>query len=143
MSADPRLARIVALYEALSLAALPQLASIYTDDCSFKDPFNEVQGVGAIRRIFEHMYATLDNPRFVVHERVAQGDQCFLTWDFIFRLKSGGRPEIVVRGSSHLKLAADGRICMHRDYWDVAEELYEKLPLLGTLMRWLRRRLAA
>ena len=27
---------------------------------------------------------------------------------------------------------------MHRDYWDAAEELYEKLPLLGALMRWLK-----
>jgi len=49
----------------------------------------------------------------------------------------------VVRGSSHLKLAADGRIAWHRDYWDAAEELYEKLPVLGSLMRWLRQRLAA
>jgi steroid delta-isomerase len=28
---------------------------------------------------------------------------------------------------------------MHRDYWDAAEELYEKLPLVGALMRWLKR----
>jgi steroid Delta-isomerase len=28
---------------------------------------------------------------------------------------------------------------MHRDYWDAAEELYEKLPILGGLMRWLKR----
>ena len=45
-----------------------------------------------------------------------------------------------VHGSSHLHLAADGRIAIHRDYWDAAEELYEKLPVLGALMRWLKRR---
>jgi hypothetical protein len=28
---------------------------------------------------------------------------------------------------------------MHRDYWDAAEELYEKLPVLGGLMRFLKR----
>ena len=44
-----------------------------------------------------------------------------------------------VRGASHLKFAADGRINFHRDYWDAAEELYEKLPLVGSLMRWLKR----
>jgi hypothetical protein len=33
-----------------------------------------------------------------------------------------------------------GRITVHRDYWDAAEELYEKLPLVGRLMRWLKRR---
>ena len=139
---DPRVARIVALYETLAPAALPQLATIYTDDARFKDPFNEVQGIPAIRAIFEHMYRTLDGPRFVVRERALQGAQCFLTWDFVFRLKRGGAP-ITVRGASHLVLAADGRIAVHRDYWDVAEELYEKLPLLGALMRWLKRRVNA
>ncbi len=44
-----------------------------------------------------------------------------------------------IRGASHLRFAGDGRIAMHRDYWDAAEELYEKLPLLGALMRWLKR----
>ena len=48
-----------------------------------------------------------------------------------------------MRGASHLELADDGRIAWHRDYWDPAEEVYEKLPLLGGLMRWLKRRAAA
>jgi hypothetical protein len=30
----------------------------------------------------------------------------------------------------------------HRDYWDAAEELYEKLPVIGVLMRAMRSRLA-
>jgi hypothetical protein len=50
------------------------------------------------------------------------------------------RTEQVIRGGSHLLLAADGRIAEHRDYWDAAEELYEKLPLIGGLMRWLKAR---
>ena len=154
---DARVERIVALFEALKPEDLQRLDEVYTPDAYFKDPFNEVHGVAAIRSIFEHMFRSLDGPRFVVHEVIAQGDQCFLAWDFIFRLKRGGvsgvsgggsggsgssgsNSEMVVRGSSHLKLAADGRIAWHRDYWDVAEELYEKLPVLGALMRWLKRR---
>jgi hypothetical protein len=50
------------------------------------------------------------------------------------------RREQCIRGATHLRFAADGRIAMHRDYWDAAEELYEKLPVVGTLMRWLKRR---
>ena len=137
---DARIAAIVLLFEQLSPEKLPQLELIYTPTARFKDPFNEVQGVPAIRAIFEHMFRTLDAPRFVVHDTVVQGQQCFLTWDFIFSLKGREMPPLVVRGGSHLKLADDHRICDHRDYWDVAEELYEKLPLLGALMRWLKRR---
>jgi ketosteroid isomerase-like protein len=76
---------------------------------------------------------------------VLEGHQCFLTWDFLFATGSGAnRSEFTVRGATHLVYAqqADGhwRIVVHRDYWDVAEELYEKLPVLGALMRWLKRR---
>ena len=131
---------IVARFERLSRQDLPRLAEIYTPDARFKDPFNEVRGIAAITRIFEHMFVALDEPRFVIRDRIVQGDQCFLRWDFIFRMKRFSRDEQVIRGGSHLVLADDGRICMHRDYWDAAEELYEKLPVLGALMRWLKRR---
>ena len=132
--------RIVQFFEQLAPADLARLGEIYTDDARFKDPFNEVAGVPAIRGVFEHMFAALDTPRFVVREVIVQGSQCFLTWDFVFRMRRFSRGEQVIRGGSHLQLAPDGRIALHRDYWDAAEELYEKLPLLGGLMRWLKRR---
>jgi steroid Delta-isomerase len=137
---DPRVARIVERFEALREADVPLLAELYTADARFKDPFNEVQGHAAIVRIFEHMFASLDAPRFVILDAVVQADQCFLRWDFRFRMKRFRRDEQVIHGGSHLRLAADGRIAEHRDYWDAAEELYEKLPVLGGLMRWLKRR---
>ena len=132
--------RIVARFESLSPQNLPQLAEIYTPDARFKDPFNEVQGVAAIQGIFGHMFESLDEPRFVVTGRIVQGEQCFLSWDFIFRMKRFSAEEQVIRGGSHLLLVPDGRIAVHRDYWDAAEELYEKLPVLGAVMRWLKRR---
>lgn len=141
---DARVARVVAFFEALSPADLPRLHEIYRDDARFEDPFNQVQGLAAITAVFEHMYRTLHEPRFVVREIVAEGDHCFLSWDFLFRFRrhAPGR-EQTIRGASHLVFAADGRIALHRDYWDAARQLYEKLPAIGGLMRWLRRRAAA
>ncbi len=139
-SADPRVQRVVSLYEGLSRADLPLLGRVYSEQASFKDPFNRVQGLPAITAIFSHMFATLDAPRFAVLDAVAAGDDAFLTWDFSFRSRgAGGRP-LCIHGASHLRFGADGRVLMHRDYWDAAEELYEKLPVIGALMRWLKRR---
>jgi steroid delta-isomerase len=138
----PEIERIVRLFETISPASLDQVAELYTLDARFKDPFNEVQGPEAIRRIFEHMFESLDEPRFIVRDTIVQGRQAFLTWDFVFRMKRFDRAPQTIRGGSHLVLAADGRITLHRDYWDAAEELYEKLPVVGSLMRWLKRRAA-
>jgi steroid Delta-isomerase len=137
---DPRVARIVSLFEQLSPADVARLAEYYSAHTRFKDPFNEVVGVAAVQRIFAHMFEALDAPRFVVDDIVVQGDQCFLTWRFLFHLKRFDRTLQTVRGASHLRLDAIGLIDEHRDYWDVAEELYEKLPVLGALMRWLKKR---
>jgi ketosteroid isomerase-like protein len=137
---DPRVARVVDFFEAVTADDVARLAEFYTPDAYFKDPFNEVRGVPAIGRIFAHMFVALDAPRFVVRDVVVQGDQCFLTWDFLFRFRRFAAGEQVVRGASHLRFAPDGRVAFHRDYWDAAEELYEKLPLVGALMRWLKRR---
>jgi steroid Delta-isomerase len=139
-STDPRVQTIIERFEGLREADVPRLAEIYSDGAFFKDPFNEVRGVAPILRIFGHMFTALEAPRFEIHDAVVQGNQCFLTWDFVFRMKRLRRDEQRIRGGSHLVLAADGRISSHRDYWDAAEELYEKLPVLGALMRWLKRR---
>ena len=137
---DPRVARIVTLFETLTPADTARLHEVYADGVRFKDPFNEVQGVAAVQAIFTHMFVALNEPRFVVRDILVQGDACFLTWDFIFRFKRGSSALQTIRGASHLQLDAQGRITLHRDYWDAAEELYEKLPGVGALMRWLKRR---
>jgi steroid Delta-isomerase len=133
-------ARLTAWFESLTPQSLGQLDRFYTADSRFKDPFNEVQGVPSITLIFKHMFVALHEPRFVVTQQIVDGPQAFLVWEFRFRFKRFDTvTEQVIRGGSHLTLAADGRISDHRDYWDAAEELYEKLPGLGTLMRWLKR----
>ena len=136
--------QIARLFETLTPQSLPQLAALYTEGARFKDPFNEVFGTAAITHIFEHMFESLQEPRFVVTQRIVDGTQLFLVWEMHFRFKRFDTvsPQ-VIRGGSHLTLTPDGRISDHRDYWDAAEELYEKLPVLGALMRLLKRRLKA
>ena len=145
MSGQPNaaaLARLVIFYETIGPGSLAQLAAIYAPDAAFKDPFNEVRGIAPITAIFRHMYEQVDAPRFIVTTCVLQGADAFLTWDFTFTMKRFSTTPQTIRGATHLRFDGAGLVCLHRDYWDAAEELYEKLPLLGGLMRWLKRRAA-
>ncbi len=132
---------VVQWFEHLTPASVQELSKYYAADARFKDPFNDVTGVPAMEAIFVHMFEALIAPRFVVTGRVAQGMQCFLTWEFRFGFRNfhQGREQVIL-GASHLVFDATGKVRLHRDYWDAAEELYEKLPLVGGLMRWLKRR---
>lgn len=140
---DPRdvaLDDLVEFYEALTPQSIPRLDDLYARDARFRDPFNDVTGTAAIERIFHHMFAQVDVPRFVVTRRLRDGEQAMLGWRFDF--DTAGR-HIEVQGVSHLVLDDTGRVLSHCDYWDAAGELYAKLPGIGVLMRWLRRRLSA
>ena len=87
------------------------------------------------------MYVSLAQPRFVIVAQIVDGSQAFLTWEFRFKFKRfDTQTEQVVLGTTHLVLDEQGQISLHRDYWDAAEELYEKLPVVGSLMRWLKGR---
>ena len=140
MSGEHELERLVRFFETISLDDLhAQLALVYAADARFKDPFNEVNGVAAIGRIFEHMFDQVMEPHFVVTTSVLQGDQAFLTWEFLFRMKRFSNDTQCIRGATQIVFDAEGKVAVHRDYWDAAEELYEKLPVIGGLMRWLKR----
>jgi hypothetical protein len=132
---------LATFFETLSPQSVTQLHTIYDAQARFKDPFNEVQGLPEIERIFQHMYVALDQPHFVVTGQVVDGQQAFLTWEFRFRFKRFDTITLqAVRGASHVVFNEQGLVTLHRDYWDAAEELYEKLPVVGGVMRWLKKR---
>ena len=134
--------RLVHFFENLAPDNLQNIGKYYTEDTYFRDPFNEFNSCAKLEAVFADMFHRLNNPKFTVTEIIAQDSQCVLIWDFDFAIKSY-QPSVVKRihGSSHIRFAADGRANYHRDYWDAAGELYEKLPVVGGVMRWLKRRM--
>ncbi len=132
---------LATFFGTLSPQSVSQLHTLYDAQARFKDPFNEVQGLPEIERIFRHMYVVLDRPHFVITAQLVDGAQAFLTWEFRFRFKRFDTTTLqAVRGGSHVVFNEQGLVTLHRDYWDAAEELYEKLPVLGGMMRWLKQR---
>jgi steroid delta-isomerase len=138
------LARYARYFQSLTPDALGErFDEVFSEDVHFRDPFNDVRGREAARQVFRHMFEHTAMVRFDVLECVQQGEVGYLRWRFHFRLRGDRRDREPVEGVSRVVLAADGRVSEHLDYWDAAGGLYAQLPLLGALMRWLRKRLSA
>jgi hypothetical protein len=135
------LQKLVHFWQTLTPEGVASIAEVYTADAHFRDPFNDVTGIEPIKHIFAGMFVQLDEPRFTIIETIEQDHGAMLIWDFEFRLRKL-KPAMKrrIHGASHIRFAADGRVHYHRDYWDAAGELYEQLPLVGVLMRFLKRR---
>ena len=135
-----RISAILNFYETLTPERVEDFGMYYAEDAYFKDPFNEVNRIDDIRAIFARMFRQVADPRFAVNEKIGDGSSLFLVWELSFRMKSWRPQQLqVIRGVSHLRFGDDGKVTYHRDYWDTGEELYAKLPLIGSAVRFLRR----
>lgn len=135
-----RIETLLHFYETLTPDRIRDFSLYYAKNAYFKDPFNEVNCLDDIREIFDRMFRQVAEPRFVVSEKIGDERGLFVVWEMSFRMRSW-KPEQaqVIRGVSHLRFGDDGKVAYHRDYWDTGEELYEKLPIIGSAVRFLRR----
>lgn len=136
------LKRYADFFAGLQPEDLDRLDTVFVEEARFKDPFNDVTGLAGIRAVFAHMYANCTMARFEVLECIGEAPVGYIRWRFHFQLNREKAPRVTVEGVSRMNFADDGRVIEHIDYWDAAGELYTQFPLIGGLMRWLRRRLS-
>lgn len=131
-------------FASLDASNLDRLGLLYADDIHFNDPLHDVHGLTELRRYFEQLYANVSQLDFDFSgfDQVQDG-QGYLRWTMRYRHPrlQGGAP-ITLQGCSLLLWNAEGKVVRHQDFFDAGALLYEHIPLLGCLIRWLRRRLA-
>jgi steroid delta-isomerase len=108
-------------------------------DIKFKDPFNELSGLDAFRRLLVKTLNDVKGLKFKVTHRAWTENILFLRWSFEGEVK--GLNYWKVEGMSEINFDERGLVCQHIDHWDAAGQFYEKLPLIGTIIRIIRRRL--
>ena len=129
----------IAFFETLTPESLEtRLGELAAPDIRFRDPFNDVRGVEALRAIFRHMFATTEGSRFTVQDRALSGRVAYLRWVYTFRPKGSATPWRI-EGMSEVHIAEDGRIAAHLDHWDSGTDFYAKLPVIGWIIRRIRR----
>ena len=125
----------------LQKADWSQLGQFYADDIVFKDPVHELRGLVILEDYFTSLCADLQDCRFEYLDQVVSENSAYLKWIMHFRHPRLGTEIIDVRGVSHLRW--DEKIEFHEDFYDMGAMLYERLPVLGNVTRWLRLRLAS
>ena len=141
-SIDQGLAAYVQFYESLEESSLEQLRQLVTADVKFRDPFNDVVGVEAYLHVLRDMFSRCDQPRFTVSRTWLEENRAILKWEYRF-LAAGSQSKWEIHGLSELKLSSDGKIESHIDYWDAASQLYQRLPLIGWIIRRIQDHLRA
>lgn len=145
MSQDPDLDRFCAFFNKLDKTCTEKLVEIYTKQVTFIDPLHRIEGRKALEAYFGTLYENVTSCRFIFHDRQRQGDTAFITWTMeLVHPRLDGGQTVTVEGCSRLDFADDGsgRVIYHRDYFDAGAMLYERLPVIGTAVRYVKKQIA-
>ncbi len=115
------------------------LASIYAPDITFIDPLGRIDGLDNLSHYFDGVYKNVTSCRFDYLDEITTETSASIKWDMFFkhpRLAAG--KEIKVRGVSLLEF--NEKVHVHEDIYDVGALMYENIPVLGTPVKWLKRR---
>lgn len=132
--------RLQAYFTDMSAASVrEQTAMVYAPDAYLNDTLVGIDGAARIQAYFGHtMQATrVLNVRFL--DRAPSGIDCFVRWEMRVEHDSlaGGEP-ILTYGVTQFRFDKEGRVLLHKDFWDSGTGMYEQLPYLGRIIARVR-----
>ncbi|MEP1215988.1 MAG: nuclear transport factor 2 family protein [Marinobacter sp.] len=137
-SVHETLARFRQLFNNLCAGNMAELGSVYGDNVRFTDPFATVRGIDELTEYFTGAYANVISCGFDFGDPVISGEDVCIPWVMHLQHKRIRKGKAVsVDGISQLVIR-EGCVISHRDYFDVGQLLYENLPVMGGVIRWLR-----
>lgn len=131
-------------FNGLNRETMPLVDRFYAEDTHFLDPVVDLKGRAAVRKYYENLYRNVESIRFEFSNQVKQGNEQVSFWTMVLKAKSlNGGKEIRVIGNSHFRFdPATGLALYHRDYFDMGEFIYERIPVVGGLIRYIKGKFA-
>lgn len=143
MLCQTRVQEFFDFYQRLDKNCTKDLANFYDSEIVFTDSLHEIRGLNPLIAYFDRLYARVDSLGFEFSEPDIFADRCWCSWQMTFRHPRLRRGQAIqVQGASRLDWRED-KVVRHRDFFDAGQMLYEQVPLLGTGIRLLKRRLQA
>ena len=128
-------------FKNLLVTDLSRLDEIYHNDVVFRDPVHEIRGLVGLEDYFYSLCIDLKECRFEFLDEVVDDHAAYIKWVMHFEHPKLGKRIITVRGVSHLQVG--DKITFHEDCYDMGAMIYEQLPVIGGLTRWLKNRLTS
>lgn len=116
--------------------------AVYAEDAYFNDTVKELNTNGAIAHYLAESLEATEIVRIEVVDVARSGVDYYYRWvmDIKFRnLNNGAWTQS--EGMSQIRFNREGKIVLHRDFWDAAGGLFAYMPVVGSLLKWIKRRL--
>ena len=122
-----------------------ECALVYANEAILHDTLVTHLGLEEIVPYFIKTAERSDGVNVVVDQVIREGVDFYIRWTMdirwsAFRYKGQTTRSV---GMSHLRFGGDGRVILHHDFWDSAGGFFVYLPIVGPLIRWIKKKVAA
>lgn len=134
--------KIEKIFNGLSSTTMDLVYEFYGTNVKFEDPIGTHEGVESVKKYYQNLYQNVESIRFDFSNHVCDKDQCVSLWTMHLKAKglNGGEP-ISVIGNSFFKFDQGGKVIYHRDYFDMGEFIYERVPVLKNIIQFIKNKL--
>jgi ketosteroid isomerase-like protein len=119
------------------------LKTFYAEDIVFEDPLGQINGLSSMQQYYQAMYKNVQDIRFEFKEDAVIGERHLCVWVMYLRAEGlNGGEEVSVHGVSEIEFQSETTLAIyHRDFFDMGEFLYEHVPVLGSVVRLVKKQL--
>lgn len=117
----------------------------YDENIVFRDPLVEINNRKQMKNYYANMYKNVESVAWSFSDEISDKDNCVLAWKMTLLAKNfNGNKPLVVDGVSVIKFGGkEGKAIYHRDYFDLGAFVYEGLPVLGSMVRFVKKKMAS
>lgn len=118
------------------------LRKTYADRLYFNDTLKEISDIDTLEHYLLDTAANVDSCTVTIHDVISKNGDYYFRWEMFIKFKKFRKGEVQPSiGMTHIRFDKDGRIVFHQDYWDAAANLFEKVPVVGWMIRKIKKRL--
>lgn len=141
---NPLVIKTEKIFNDLTIEKMELLKNFYAQDIKFNDPLTSISGLETLTAYYANLYKNVKKIEFIFHDAIVNDNNIMVTWTMNYEVDSLNDGNVIsVIGNSHIKFNEQGLAVYHRDYFDVAQMVYEYVPVLGWVIKKVKNRLTS
>ena len=130
-------------FDKLNKNNLNLVDEFYDKKTVFQDPIHKIVGSEAVKNYYAGLYKNVEYIRFDYGKSIEAGDTVNLVWTMHLKAPALDKNEFKVDGVSIITFGGpETKVIFHRDYFDMGEFVYERIPILKSVIGYIKAKLS-
>ena len=122
--------------------ARDQTEKVYASDAFLNDTLKTLHGAPSIRDYFIKTAQGLVSMTVSFDDAALSGRNYYFRWTMDTRMKHLARGKTIrTIGVTMVRFDPAGRVLIHQDFWDSAQGVWDHVPIMGSVIRWIQSKI--